>query len=138
MTTCQLDPSDAAAIGSLMNAWAEAYEQGDATAIAAVYAPDADVVLINGQRVAGRDGIEAMYRAAFERLPGNKTKVISETRQVLGNDLVIDDGTWAVIGVLPEGAPASGRSTTILKRYDEQWLIQCVRTMVPVARTALD
>jgi len=138
MKTHQLDPSDVSAIDALMNAWTAANDSGDAKAISALYAVDADLVLIDGQLVAGRDSIEAMYQAAFDRLPGNKARVVRESRRLLGDGIIVDDGTWEVIGVLPEGAPSSGRSTTIFQKHEGQWLIQCVRIMVPVVQTALD
>ena len=137
MKTRQLDPSDVSAIDALMDAWIAANDHGDAKAISALYAVDADLVLINGHRVAGRDGIEAMYQIAFEQLPGNKARVVRESRRLIGDDIIVDDGTWEVIGVLAEGAPSSGRSTTIFQRHDGQWLIQCVRIMVPVVQTAI-
>ncbi len=137
MNTHQLDPSDVSAIDALMNAWIAANDRGDAKAISALYAVDADLVLINGNLVVGRESIEAMYQTAFEQLPGNKARVVRESRRLLGDDIIVDDGTWEVIGVLPEGAPSSGRSTTIFQKHDGQWLIQCVRIMVPVVQTAL-
>ena len=137
MSTHQLDPSDVSAIDALMNAWNAANDRGDAKAISALYAVDADLVLINGNLVVGRESIEAMYQTAFEQLPGNKARVVRESRRLLGDDIIVDDGTWEVIGVLPEGAPSSGRSTTIFQRHDGQWLIQCVRIMVPVVQTAI-
>ena len=138
MKTRQLDPSDVSAIDALMDAWIAANDHGDAKAISALYAVDADLVLINGHRVAGRDGIEAMYQIAFEQLPGNKARVVRESRRLIGDDIIVDDGTWEVIGVLAEGAPSSGRSTTIFQRHDGEWLIQCVRIMVPVVQTSIE
>ncbi len=137
MNTHQLDPSDVSVIDALMNAWIAANDRGDAKAISALYAADADLVLINGNLVVGRESIEAMYQTAFEQLPGNKARVVRESRRLLGDDIIVDDGTWEVIGVLPEGAPSSGRSTTIFQRHDGQWLIQCVRIMVPAVQTVL-
>ena len=75
MKTHQLDPSDVSAIDALMDAWTTANDRGDAKAISALYSGDADVVLINGHLVVGRDNIEAMYRTAFEQLPGNKAEI---------------------------------------------------------------
>ena len=137
MNTHQIDPSDVSAIDALMNAWTAANDRGDAKAISALYAVDADLVMINGHLVVGRDSIEAMYQTAFEQLPGNKARIVRESRRLLADDIIVDDGTWEVIGVLPEGAPSSGRSTTIFQRNDGQWLIQCVRIMVPVVQTAI-
>lgn len=69
MSTPQLDASDIGAIDALLDAWTAANDRGDAQAISALYAVDADLVLINGQMVEGRGGIEAMYQMAFDQLP---------------------------------------------------------------------
>jgi uncharacterized protein (TIGR02246 family) len=137
MSTPQLDASDISAIDAVMDAWTAANDRGDAQAMSALYAVDADLVLINGQTIEGRGGIEAMYQMAFDQLPGNRAKVGRESRRVLADDIVVDDATWEVIGHLPEGAPSSGRSTTIFQKHEGRWLIQCVRIMVPVVQTAL-
>lgn len=137
MKTHQLDPLDVSAIDALMDSWTAANDFGDAKAISALYAMDVDLVLINGQLVVGRESIEAMYQTAFDQLPGNKARVVRESRRLLGDGIVVDDGTWEMIGVLPDGAPSSGRSTTIFQKHDGQWLIQCVRIMVPVVQTAI-
>ena len=137
MKTHQLDPLDISAIDALMDSWTAANDFGDAKAISALYAVDVDLVLINGQLVVGRESIEAMYQTAFDQLPGNKARVVRESRRLLGDGIVVDDGTWEMIGVLPDGAPSSGRSTTIFQKHDGQWLIQCVRIMVPVVQTAI-
>lgn len=137
MKTPKLDPSDVSAIDALMDAWIAANDHGDAKAISALYAVDADLVLINGHRIAGRDAIEAMYQMAFDQLPGNKARIVRESRRLLSDGIVVDDGTWEVVGVLPDGAPSSGRSTTVFQKHEGQWLIKCVRTMVPVVQTAL-
>ena len=138
MNTLQLDPSDVGAIDALMDAWTAANDCGDAMAISALYAADADLILINGDFVSGRDSIAAMYQMAFKQLPGNKARIARESRRLLVEGVVVDDATWEVIGALPEGAASSGRSTTIFQKHDGQWLIQCVRIMVPVVQTALD
>ena len=49
MKTHQLDPSDVSAIDALMDAWTAANDSGDAKAISALYAVDADLVLSNGR-----------------------------------------------------------------------------------------
>ena len=138
MTHADENQSDIRAIDQLIDRWIDAHNRGDAEALAEFYAADADLVLINGQSIKGRDAIVAMYDEAIRQLPGNKTSIEVITRQFVSDNVVIDDASWQVIGFLPEGAPSAGLSTTVFKKDDDRWLIQCARVMVPVEQTALD
>jgi hypothetical protein len=64
--------------------------------------------------------IVAMYTNVFSQLQGNKAKVSLTARRWLAPNIVIDDGTWKVLGTLPEGAPTSGRYTTIFRKQNGQ------------------
>ncbi len=115
------------------------HNRGDAEDLVKFYAVDADFVGIDGQVIEGREAIVAMYARAFAQLPGNKAKICLSSRRFLSEDTVIDDGTWEVTGVLPEGAPAKGRYTTIFNKHEDgKWRITCARSMVPVIQTAVE
>jgi uncharacterized protein (TIGR02246 family) len=131
------DEAEAAAVGELMERWIAFHDSDDAGALAETYAPDADYVGIDGQVLRGRDAIIAMYAGVFAQLQGNKAKISSSSRRVVAPDIVIDDGTWEVIGVLPPGAPTKGHYTTLFAKFEGRWRILCARTMVPVTLTAV-
>ncbi len=130
--------ADGKAIDALVENWVAAHDKGDAQALGKLYAADADFVGIDGTVIKGRDVIVALYTNVFAQLQGNKAKVSLTSRRWLAPNIVIDDGTWKVLGVLPKGAPTSGRYTTVFRKQNGQWQILCGRTMVPATQTALD
>ena len=123
--------ADERALNKLVEDWIVAHDKGDAQALAKFYARDADSVGIDGQVVKGRDAIMKMYAQVFTQNSGNKAKVSLSSRRFIKPDIVVDDGTWEVIGVLPEGSPTKGRYTSILRKQDGNWQVLCSRTMVP-------
>ncbi len=128
---------DEKAIDALIAGWIAAHNKGDAKALSKFYAPDADVVGIDGRIVKGRDAISTLYAKVFAQLPGNKATISLTSRRFVSPDIDIDDGTWKVTGILPKGAPSKGRYTTIFKKRNGKWQILCDRTMVPVSQTAV-
>ena len=127
---------DEKAIDALIADWLSAHNKGDAKNLSRFYAPDADLVGIDGRVVKGRNTIRTMYAKVFEQLPGNKATIALTSRRFVSPDIVIDDGTWKVTGVLPKGVPSKGRYTTVFKKQNGTWQILCDRTMVPVSQTA--
>ena len=60
----------AGSIQKLDNAWSQAFNRGDAAAIAAMYAPNADVLPPGHDMVKGRAAIEAFWKGATQQLGG--------------------------------------------------------------------
>ncbi len=131
------DSSDNKAIDTLVENWIAAHNSGDAEALVDLYAADADFIGIDGQVISGREAVVGMYAEVFRHLPGNKAQVSVNFRRFVTPDVVVEDASWEVIGILPEGAPSKGISTTVFKKEDGRWCIQCARSMVPVTRTAM-
>jgi len=108
-------------IGELANAWVSAYNQGDSTALGALYTEGA-VLYISGQpRVEGRSNIAQLW--ARDMGTGSPLTVLTVTdfsegvdmRLVHGNYQVIDKAFGAVVG--------SGRFAHIWHRVGDQWLL---------------
>ena len=129
--------ADEAEIDALIENWIAAHDSGNAEALAKFYTADADFIGIDGQLINGRDAVVGMYAEVFRHLPGNKANVSVNSRRFIASDILVEDASWEVIGFLPEGAPSKGLSTTVFKKHEGQWCIQCVRTMVPVTMTAM-
>ena len=134
----QTKSADENAIDVLIEAWLSAHNSGNAEAFNNLYAADADFIGIDGQVVKGRDAIVGMYAQIFSQLPGNKANIALDSRQFIASEIVIDDGTWEVIGFVPDGAPTKGRYTTIFRKEDDEWRIVSARSMVPVTLTAYE
>jgi len=59
---------DKATIVKLNDAWAAAFNKGDASAVAAMYTEDAFVLPPGGEMVKGRAAIEAFWRQAAQQM----------------------------------------------------------------------
>jgi len=108
-----------------------AFNRGDIKAVAEAYAPDADFLSAQGQRLQGRDALEKYFAKGFAERKGLKLKHSDSSIRFLKPDVAIADGTWEITG-RPEGNPARGHYTAILMKRDGQWLIVYDRPMVPV------
>lgn len=105
--------------------WAVAMKTGDAAAIAAPYAERGVFVLIDGACVQGRDQIEKLYRAGFERAGrASSTKIVSK-KLVRDGDLAYESG-YGEIGLMKEGklTVKGGRYLTVWQQQaDGDWKI---------------
>jgi len=65
-----------AAIQSLDDKWAEAFNKGDAAAVAGMYTADAYVLPPGAEMVKGRNAIEALWRANMQQISDVKCTAI--------------------------------------------------------------
>jgi uncharacterized protein (TIGR02246 family) len=125
------DPADEKALQEQNEAFVAAFNRGDIKAVAEAYAPDADFLSAQGQRVKGRDALEKYFAKGFAGSKGLTLKHSDSSIRFLKPDVAIADGTWEITG-RPEGNPARGYYTAILMKRDGQWLIVYDRPMVPL------
>ena len=125
------NPGDEKALQEQNEAFVAAFNRGDIKAVAEAYAPDADFLSAQGQRVKGRDALEKYFAKRFAESKGLKLQHSDSSIRFLKPDVAIADGTWEITG-RPEGNPARGHYTAILMKRDGQWLIVYDRPMVPV------
>jgi uncharacterized protein (TIGR02246 family) len=127
----KVDPGDEKALQEQNEAFVAAFNRGDIKAVAEAYAPDADFLSAQGQRVKGRNAVEKYFAKGFAESKGLKLQHSDSSIRFLKPDVAIADGTWEITG-RPEGNPARGHYTAILMKRDGQWLIVYDRPMVPV------
>jgi uncharacterized protein (TIGR02246 family) len=125
------DAADEKALQEQNEAFVAAFNRGDIKAVAEAYAPDADFLSAQGQRVKGRDALEKYFAKGFAESKGLKLKHSDSSVRFLKSDVAVADGTWEITG-RPEGNPARGHYTAILMKRDGRWLIVYDRPMVPV------
>jgi uncharacterized protein (TIGR02246 family) len=125
------DSGDGKALQEQNEAFVAAFNRGDIKAVAEAYAPDADFLSAQGQRVKGRDALEKYFTKGFAESKGLKLQHSDSSIRFLKPDVAIADGTWEITG-RPEGNPARGHYTAILMKRDGKWLIVYDRPMVPV------
>lgn len=125
------DAADEKALQEQNEAFVAAFNSGDIKAVAEAYAPDADFLSAQGQRVKGRDALEKYFAKGFAESKGLKLKHSDSSVRFLKSDVAVADGTWEITG-RPEGNPARGHYTAILMKRDGRWLIVYDRPMVPI------
>ena len=120
-----------AAIQKTAEGFVEAFNKGDAKAVAAFFTEDGDMVDREGHTVKGRKAIEATYTKFFADAKGAKLLIRIGSIRVARPDLAYEDGETEI--VLPDGPPAASRYTVVHVKEDGQWMVDSVReaTAVP-------
>ncbi|MDB5349422.1 MAG: hypothetical protein JWN86_669 [Planctomycetota bacterium] len=88
----------------------EAFDKGDAAAVAATFTEDGELTDASGLTIRGRKAIAAWYTETFEESPGAKLAILPDSIRSLSPETVIEEG---VATVTPAGG--SGVETT---RYE--------------------
>jgi len=117
---------DLAAIRDSSRAFVQAFDKGDAKAIAALWTEDGDFTDDTGRVFSGRAAIEKEYAAFFAAHPGVKLKLTIDSLKRVSPHTVIEDGR-AALDPAPTGPPAVSKYMAIHVRIDSQWLMSTVR-----------
>ncbi len=107
----------------------EAFNKGDAVAVAAFWTPDGDYVDQAGHALRGRKAIESAFRKQFANAPGAKLRVHPTAFRLVKPDLAIEDGITEVF-LAGGGLPAVTRYTSVHIKQDGQWYLASVRDSV--------
>ncbi|MFO0787763.1 MAG: SgcJ/EcaC family oxidoreductase [Phycisphaerales bacterium] len=130
------DPRQAE-ITKTAEAFVEAFHNGDAKAVAAMWAPDGDFVDLEGRVMKGRDAIEKDFVELFKENKGLKLRIDVASVRFLNGDTAIEDGTTTVLA--PDGStPSRARYTNVLVKKDGKWLLSSVREAPYVPPTHKD
>jgi uncharacterized protein (TIGR02246 family) len=117
---------DKAAIQKQGAAFAEAFDKGDAKAVAAFWAPDGDYIDQTGLALKGRAAIEKVLAGMFAENKGMKVRIDGDSLRFVTPDVAVEDGTTEVFPP-GGGAPSKARYTNVLVKKDGTWLLGCVR-----------
>lgn len=111
-----------------------AFNQADAKAVAAHWAPDA--VYTNratGEQVRGREAIEQAFADWFSQGETLKLAVEINSIRLVTSEVAVEEGTASI--QVPSGPPARSNYIAIHVNRDGRWLIDSIReTMVPERR----
>jgi uncharacterized protein (TIGR02246 family) len=113
------------AIRQTAEAFTDAYDRGNAEAIAALWAPDAEYIVGNN-RVKGCEAIGRLYAEFFKAHPGSKMKVTIDSIRVLAPTVAIEQGTASVSGSA-NGGPSTSAYTAVHVKQGDKWLMANVR-----------
>jgi uncharacterized protein (TIGR02246 family) len=120
------DKSAAAAIQASEHAFVEAFNRGDAKAVAALWTPEGSLVDDQGQAFKGRKAIEGEYAAFFKENAGARIEVAIQSIETPTPDTAIEDGIARVIS--REGAaPVASRYTAVHVLHEGKSLMASVR-----------
>jgi uncharacterized protein (TIGR02246 family) len=119
---------DLAAIEGSADAFTEAYQRGDARAIAALFTPEGEFVDGLGRVLHGREAIEAAFADAFAESPGAKIVIDMDTVRLIGAGLIAEDGSSRIIPA--DDAPVTASQYVVMhsRQPDGKWLMASVRT----------
>jgi uncharacterized protein (TIGR02246 family) len=120
------DPSpEEKAVRQTAQAFMDAFNKGDAKAVAALWAADGDYS-IGRDRLQGRQAIQKLYEEFFKAHPGSKMEVTIDSVRVYAPTVAVEQGTAAVTDS-PNGPPtASSYSAVHVKQKDGKWLMASV------------
>jgi len=124
------DPADEKALRELHREFVAAYNKGDAEAIAAFYAPDADFVGIRGNAYHGRAAIKERTANFFAQNKGAKLTSPFGSLRFITSDVAIADRAEELTPAAV-GGPGKLQATVIYVKRDGKWLQASVRLMVP-------
>jgi len=115
-------PDDEAAVRAHFTSFAEAWVKGDARAVAAGYAEDADIVRPNQAPVTSRAAILAFYEQMFAGpLKGvAKTMKVDRVRLITA-DVAVVDGSYTLDRDEP-ALHARGASVSVLAKRNGRWV----------------
>jgi uncharacterized protein (TIGR02246 family) len=118
--------ADLAAIRATSKAFVEAFNKGDAKAIAALWTKDGDYIDDSGHTFSGRDAIEKGYAGYFADNPKAHIRIVIDNLRLLSDDAAVEDGR-AMVDPLPVGAPSIGKYMVVHVKVDGKWLMSTVR-----------
>jgi uncharacterized protein (TIGR02246 family) len=131
------NPDAEAAIQKNAEAFVEAFQKGDAKALAACWAADGDYTDSAGRRHPNRGAIEKLFVGYFAEAKGQKVGIASDGLRFLSPDVAIED---AVTEVFPSdgGPPTRARCTVVHVKKNGRWLFGSVRDSLFVPSSNFD
>jgi uncharacterized protein (TIGR02246 family) len=120
--------SDEAVIRRTAQTFVEAFNAGDAKAVAVHFLPEGEFVAEDETVYRGADAIERAFAAYFEKTHGARLKIDVESVRLIGADLAIEEGTSTLVP--PGNEPATqSRYEVVHVRRDGAWKIASTRSL---------
>lgn len=125
---------DERAVRDCIAKYVEAFNQGDAAAIGALWSETGVWISPDGKQLTGRDAITAAMHEYFEDGQGQSLSVIDATIRFLAPTVAVEEGKARV--VRPGEAPEESTYMAIHVKRDDGWQLDSVReTAIPTAST---
>jgi uncharacterized protein (TIGR02246 family) len=126
----QPESAEMAAVRKTADAFARAFNAGDARAVAAFWTKDGEFIDARGETTRGRDAIEKSYVAFFKQHPKAHIEVDIESVRLLGRYTALEEGKLKL--TLPgDTQPGISRYSVLHVRQEDGWHMASVREWVP-------
>lgn len=128
--------SDEERIRALADRYASAWNEGDAAAVAELYALDGDLVGVEGRVHEGRAEVLDRMSEDFDGIfQGTEITITTDSVRLIEPEIALVDGTFTITGMTgPDGEamdPLEGRYSNIVVEHGGEWQLEAVRPMVP-------
>ena len=120
-----------AALQKNAEAFVEAFDKGDAKAVAAFFTEDGDIIDQDGRQIKGRAAIEKTYSKVFADAKGAKLFIKITSLRVVSSDLALEDGLTEVVPA-DGGPPSAARYSVVHVKQDGEWRLESVREAIAV------
>lgn len=121
---------EVAAVRKSAEAFATAFNQGDAKAVAAFWTANGEYIGPDGEPIRGREAVAKEYAEFFKKNPKARVEVEIESIRLLGRYTALEEGTLKLI--LPgEKEPGVSRYSVLHVREDDAWRMASVREWIP-------
>lgn len=114
------------AIRQTAEAFTQAFNRGDAKALAAMWTREGEYIDEAGTVTTGRAAIEKEFAALFKARPKAQMRVMIESIRFLGPTIAVEEGT-SRLSEPPIGDTSIARYTVLHVKEDGQWLMASVR-----------
>lgn len=117
--------ADEAAIRQAVESYVNAFNQGDAKALAALWSPEAVYTnRLTGVEVVGREAIEQQFASIFADAKDGKLEATTQSIQFVSPNVALEQGTAKL--VRPEQPPEETQYSAVYVKRDGAWLLDRV------------
>jgi uncharacterized protein (TIGR02246 family) len=110
---------DKATIQSLNDKFAQAFNAGDAAAVAALYTEEAVILPPGGEMMKGRTAIQAFWKGATEQLGNGKLTTVDV--KPLGNEAAREIGTFTFQTKGAQSQEITGKYVVVWEKVGSDW-----------------
>lgn len=115
------------AVDQVAQDFSRAYNAGQAKDVAALYAPDGELIDENGDRVVGRDAVQEVYALLFRDQPGSTITIAKESLRFVTPNVALEEGLTTVKVGGKADSEEIRRYRLIYVKQGDKWLYSSVR-----------
>lgn len=115
----------AAEIVASVKAYVQAYNKGDAKAVAALWSDDGEYIGPDGERVKGKKAIQEAFQTYFAANKGIQLQVAVDSVRLIKSDVAMEEGTAVV--TFPGGDSEESTYLAVHVKHNGKWVLDSVR-----------